>query len=111
MKVIEIKGCSTVSKGLKLYLSKLLKKAVPNTVISFRFGEFDGKLKFQNCVYDSAKYACVLRYSERCTVKKYVGARKSFDGLCKPYDYNSNIHVTNTEELYDGLWELKKYNS
>ena len=102
MKVIDVKG-SKISVGLRLYLSKLLKKAVPNTVISFKFGQFDGKLKVQNGAYDCSKYACVLVYSERCSVEKWRGARKRFDGLCKPYDYNSGKHTSNYRGLYEGL--------
>lgn len=102
MKIIDVKG-STISIGLKLYLSKLLKKAVANTVISFKFGQFDGKLKVQNGAYDCSKYACVLTYSNRCTIEKWRGARKRFDGLCKPYDYSSNKHTSNYQGLYEGL--------
>lgn len=103
MKVIDVKG-STISIGLRLYLSKLLKKAVENTVISFKFGQFDGKMKFQSCSYDGAKYACVLTYSERCPIEKYRGARKCFSGLCKPYDYSSRKHSYYDDNLFDGLY-------
>ena len=102
MRVIEVKG-STISIGLRLYLSKLLKKAVDNTVISFKFGQFDGKLKVQYGDYDCANYACVLTYSERCSVEKYRGAKKRFGGLCKPYDYNSKKHAINFQGLFEGL--------